>query len=89
MPGNWLRLESMNKKTILDANAALRYLLADVEEQYLSVKKIIEYNLCTVPLEVMAEVVYVLEGVYQVPRPETASSLKELTKDLKRAPEMP
>ena len=47
---------------ILDANAVLRYLLKDVEEQFLTVKSLIQTDKCIVSLEVLSEVCYVLEG---------------------------
>ncbi|MBP3295701.1 MAG: PIN domain-containing protein [Lachnospiraceae bacterium] len=55
-------------KVYLDANAILRYVLKDNEEQFNIVKECVNQCCCVAPLEVMAEVAYVLEGVYSVPR---------------------
>ena len=65
----------MAKKILLDANAILRYLLDDIHEQHLSVKKAIENRDCFCILSVMQEVVYILEAYYQVPRSEISSNL--------------
>jgi predicted nucleic-acid-binding protein len=63
--------------TVFDANAVLRFILQDNTEMALLVKEQIENNLCTVPTEVAAEVVYVLHKVYKVPRKEIATALSE------------
>ncbi len=44
---------------ILDANAVLRFLLQDNEEQFRQIKEIIRGKNCYVTLEVLAEVCYV------------------------------
>ena len=49
---------------MLDANAVMRFLLQDIEEQFQEVKAIVKRDRCYVTLEVMAEVCYVLEGLY-------------------------
>ncbi len=54
---------------LLDANAILRFLLQDIEEQFQKVKSVVRTERCYVTLEVMAEVCYVLEGLYQVGLP--------------------
>lgn len=51
---------------LLDANYILRYLLRDNEEMFAVAKETINNNSCMVLNEVIAEVVYVLEKVYQV-----------------------
>ena len=53
---------------IVDANIILRYLLDDVTESSLQAQEILEKQICFVPIEVFAEVVYVLERVYHVER---------------------
>ena len=63
---------------MLDANAILRFLLRDIEEQYQIIKAIIANNRCYATLEVIAEVCYVLEGVYSAPRSIIADSLRLL-----------
>lgn len=50
-------------KCILDANAILRFLLRDNEEQFQQVRDCINRKHCYVTLEVIAEVNYVLEGL--------------------------
>ncbi len=60
---------------LLDANAILRYLLNDIESQAQQVEDAIRNGAFTIP-EVIAEVVYVLTGVYEVSRSETAETLK-------------
>ena len=52
-------------RTLLDANACLRYLLNDIEDQADEVTLAIERG-AEVTIEVLAEVVYVLAGVYGV-----------------------
>ena len=52
-------------KALLDANAVLRFLLRDNEEQFIYIRKMVRTKSCYVTLEVMAEVCYVLEGLYQ------------------------
>ena len=53
---------------IIDANVILRYLLDDVEEMAEEAAEVIENSGVRVLPEVMAEVVYVLEGVYDLER---------------------
>jgi predicted nucleic-acid-binding protein len=65
--------------TVIDANIVLRYLLDDVEEQSDRAAALIEEGPVLVPIEVLAEVVYVLRGVYDVERRAIAESLLRLT----------
>ena len=67
---------------ILDANAVLRYLLQDVEDQFEQVKVIIQKEKCVVPLEVISEVCYVLEGLYEVSRLDMVDVLRKLCIDV-------
>ena len=60
-------------KALLDANAVLRFLLRDNEEQFIYIRKMVRTISCYVTLEVMAEVCYVLEGLYQVSREDIIS----------------
>lgn len=53
---------------VLDANYILRYLLNDHHEMFITSKECIENNDCFLLNEVVAEVVYVLSGVYKVPK---------------------
>ena len=55
---------------IIDANIILRCILNDNEELAKSALQIIENNSCFATKEVIAEVVYVLLKVYNVPRAE-------------------
>lgn len=67
---------------LLDANAVLRFLLQDNEKQFQHVKKIIRTENCYVTLEVLAEVCYVLEGLYQVLREDIISNFRKLNNDV-------
>lgn len=67
---------------ILDANAVLRFLLQDNEEQFQQVKAIIQRKNCYVTLEVLAEVCYVLEGLYYVTREDIISNFRKLNNDV-------
>lgn len=67
---------------MLDANAVLRFLLQDIEEQFQEAKSIVKRDRCYVTLEVMAEVCYVLEGLYQVSREDIAENFRKLNFDV-------
>jgi len=60
---------------VLDANAILRYLLDDVADQAVEVRGVVESGQAYTYPEVLAEVVHVLHGVYEVPRPQIARQL--------------
>jgi predicted nucleic-acid-binding protein len=60
---------------ICDANIVVRYLLNDVPEHADKVSDLIERKQIFIPFEVFAEVVYVLEKVYNVGRQELCDSL--------------
>lgn len=60
--------------TLLDANAVLRYLLEDNDDQAERVEEVIAKG-AEVTVEVLAECVYVLADVYEVPRSGIAESL--------------
>jgi len=62
---------------IVDANVVLRYLLNDTEPLAEIATEILENNEVFVPTEVVAEIVYVLEGVYKVKRETIVSTLIE------------
>ena len=59
---------------LIDANVILRHLLGDHEQMSATATEIIRAGAQTTP-EVMAEVVYVLKGVYKVPLEEISSVL--------------
>ena len=62
---------------LIDANVILRHLLCDVEDQSEQARIIIAGGAYTTT-EVLAEVVYVLQGVYQVPREKIKTALSAL-----------
>lgn len=61
-----------------DTNVILRYLLQDSKELGKQSKEYMEKYTVFIKNEVLAEVVYVLNKTYQVPRDEIANVLKEL-----------
>jgi predicted nucleic-acid-binding protein len=62
---------------LLDANYILRYLLRDNEEMFLAAKRVITSRQCFVLESVLAEVVYVLNGVYKTPKPLVGKTLSQ------------
>ena len=66
--------------TVLDANYILRYLLDDEHSMHLKAKEVIETEACLLLGEVMAEVVYVLTGVYHTPKDVLCQTLMSFTK---------
>ena len=68
-------------RTLIDANVVLRYMLHDDETKFPVAEKTIREGAYLLP-EVLAEVVYVLLGVYSVPREEIASRLQILVKEV-------
>lgn len=60
---------------LLDANMILRYLLNDNEDMANEVEAIISESSVNVTIEVVAEVVYVLKGVYSIERNTIKNSL--------------
>ncbi|WP_022670859.1 PIN domain-containing protein [Hippea alviniae] len=60
---------------ILDANIVIRFLMNDNVEQANKTEEIIKNNTVYIPNEVLAEIVYVLIGVYKIPRKDTADTL--------------
>jgi len=60
---------------IIDANAILRYVLRDNAEMAKKVHELISSCKVTVRYEVMAEVLYVLEKVYHMPRNEIVDGI--------------
>lgn len=67
-------MQMPSQPVLLDANSALRYLLEDNDNQAEEVARAIETG-AEITLEVISECVYVLAGVYQVPRGYIAESL--------------
>jgi predicted nucleic-acid-binding protein len=62
----------------IDANYILRYLLKDNQKQFQLAKDIIENQHVSIPDFILAEVVYVLEKVYAVPKIEIRNTLETL-----------
>jgi len=62
---------------LLDTNYILRYLLRDDEEMFRTSKKVIGNQHCFVLESVLAEVVYVLSGVYKIPKPLISKTLSQ------------
>lgn len=58
----------MQKQTLIDANIILRFILNDNESLSQKARKIVLEKDCRVSYEVIAEVVYVLSGVYEIGR---------------------
>jgi predicted nucleic-acid-binding protein len=54
--------------TVLDTNAVLRFLLRDDEDKAVRVHDIMEQETCLIPIEVLAEAVYVLAKTYCIER---------------------
>ena len=63
---------------LLDANVILRYLMNDIEDQALAAESVIIGKSSFVTLEVLAEVVYVLSGVYKIEREQLSKTLISL-----------
>ena len=67
--------------TFLDTNCLLRYLLADIKDQFETVCRHVENGACTSP-EFIAECVYVLGGtVYGFDRTDVANTMTALLDD--------
>jgi predicted nucleic-acid-binding protein len=63
---------------LLDANYILRFLLKDNLEMYEISKDCIVNNNCTIPSEVLAEVVFVLLKVYKVKKQDITKSIVDI-----------
>jgi len=62
----------------VDANVVLRYLLDDHADLSGKATQVVEYERIYLSFEVLCEIVYVLLGVYKVPRNEIVALLKAL-----------
>ena len=60
---------------LLDANAVLRYILNDHIDMASEVSELISSGKVIVPIFVLAEVIYVLNGVYKVDKSELKESI--------------
>lgn len=74
-------LWSKNMK-LIDANVILRYLLNDNQEMAQKAKAVIEGGAYTKP-EIIAEVVYVLKGVYHATRSDIRLFIREMLKSVR------
>jgi predicted nucleic-acid-binding protein len=63
---------------ILDTNAVLRFVLNDIADQTLAVINEIETADCIIPVEIIAEMVYVLEKYYHFTHGEIALVIEYL-----------
>jgi predicted nucleic-acid-binding protein len=52
--------------------------MGDIEEQAAVTKQTIARRNCLIPVEVIAEIVYVLYGWYKLPRGKIAAKIREL-----------
>lgn len=68
---------------ILDTNMILRYLLNDNPEMAEYAQNAIQKGNTKVTIEVIAEVVYVLSGVYSVERPDIRNALSAFLEEVK------
>ena len=64
---------------IVDTNIILRYVLRDHEEMYAKASRLLEKQEIFIPLEVVAEVVYVLEKVYHTEKNDIRETLLTLS----------
>lgn len=67
---------------MLDTNIILRYLLNDDERMASEAEHIIKNMPVQVPIEIFAEVVYVLKGVYHIGREEIRQCLLEFLSEV-------
>ena len=65
---------------ILDTNAILRFILRDNQAMEDEVKLLLSSNACFIPVEVVAEIVYVLSKIYVVERNVIAKTISDITK---------
>ena len=67
---------------MLDANAVLRYVLNDNEKMSLEVTKVVKKGYSIVTIEVIAEVIYVLKGVYGVDKQLITDTILDFISDI-------
>lgn len=63
---------------LVDANVILRYVLNDNEEMAIQAEKVFNEDTVYIPMEVLAEVVYVLLKVYEVDRKSICDTVLDL-----------
>ena len=64
---------------LFDTNAILRYILQDNQEMADSVEQQLSNNVCYIPVEVVAEIVYVLLKVYKIERNVIAQTVMDIS----------
>ena len=64
---------------LFDTNAILRYILQDNHEMAEAVEQQLSEHICYIPVEVVAEVVYVLSKVYNIERNVLAQIVIDVT----------
>jgi predicted nucleic acid-binding protein len=62
---------------LIDTNAVLRFILADIPEQHETVRAVIANQEVAVRHEIIAEAVYVLTSLYQIPKKDAAELLEK------------
>lgn len=67
---------------LIDANVMLRYLLNDVPEMAQQAKSVIESGAYTRP-EIIAEVVYVLKGVYHAEKEDIQVYIRQILREVR------
>jgi len=67
---------------IFDTNAILRYILQDNQSMADEVEQKLFDEICIIPIEVVAEIVYVLSGFYNLKRDLIAQTLLELADEI-------
>ena len=75
MHGKGRLLKSM---VVFDTNAVLRYILQDNDEMANAVDEKIQHESCFVPIEVVAEMTFVLSKVYKIPRQDIQAAISGL-----------
>lgn len=70
----------MKSMKMLDTNMILRFLLDDNKEMSQTVSDIINCNTVAVTAEVIAEVVYVMKGIYKIPKSDIYNALTKFLK---------
>jgi predicted nucleic acid-binding protein len=71
----------MQKPTILDANSILRYILYDNPEQAIITRNMMAKYEVRILHEVMAEVIYVMNKFYKIPREKVSASAGQFLKN--------
>lgn len=65
---------------IIDANVIIQYLIREDEKQYIRAYEILHGYKCYATHQIICEVIYILIGVYDVPRDKIVESLKKIQK---------